>query len=73
MESFTLEEAQEHLKIDKHSLDEVCTNQADLFFAISENAVLASSEKDLAKDNLAVVGAEVAGTIRQDAKQKSNN
>jgi hypothetical protein len=70
MRELTIEEARKYLQIDKYALDEACTNQADLFFNISEKAVLASSEKDLAKENLAVVGAEVAATIRQEANDK---
>lgn len=60
MASLTLSDLQAQLAIDKSVLDDEVIRQPSLFYAISEMMVTAIAERDAAKEELAVVDADVA-------------
>lgn len=55
----------ELLRIDKNNLDDALIEQSDIFYRVSEDFVEASSQTDQAKENLAVVDAELDASIRR--------
>ena len=69
MNNILLDEARELLMIDKHSLDIECQTQADIFFNVSENAVLVVSKRDAAKEFMSQEDARVANSIRIHAEK----
>jgi hypothetical protein len=62
-----LAEYQEGLKIDKHALDDMWEVQPDLFYRIAERCVLLRSQRDAAKQDLAMIEAEADGRVRRKA------
>jgi hypothetical protein len=65
MPTLTISDLQEQLAIDKSVLDDEVIRQPVLFYSVSEMLTDALAEKDGAKEDLAVVDADVAFKIRK--------
>lgn len=69
---FTLEEAKELLLIDKHNLDIEVELQSTIADRIGEKMVEMESLRDAAKENVAVVDAQIADEIRREVEDAGN-
>lgn len=65
-DEISLSEAKASIRINRHALDQGLTEQPELFERVSYMAVIYASQRDQAKNNLAVVEAETASLIRQE-------
>jgi adenylate kinase family enzyme len=63
-------ELKEYLKIDKHRLDEELEEQPMLLFQISEAFVQAAAERDMLKEQLATIDANLDFDVRSDYGDK---
>jgi hypothetical protein len=63
-------ELKQYLRIDKHKLDEELEEQPMLLFQISEAFVQASAERDMLKEQLATIDANLDAAIRNDFGDK---
>jgi len=69
-DTFPIAEYASALQIDKHDLDEELIRQPDLFYKVSEQLVLAISQRDAAKKDLEKELAEADEEIRRKARDK---
>lgn len=65
----TVEEAKNCLVISKFDLDSMCAMQPDVFFAVSEEYAKASSVRDLAKERIAQIDAELSFEFRKESER----
>lgn len=61
-----IDEFREYLRIDKHALDQELEEQSMLLFKISEAFVQAAAERDMLKEKLATIDAELDSEIREE-------
>jgi len=59
-----VEEFREYLKIDKNNLDDEVTQQSTLFFAVSEAYAEAATDRDLMKEQLSTIDAQLDAIVR---------
>ena len=64
MPDIDIEEFRNYLRIDKHQLDDELEAQSEMLFKISEASVQASAHRDMLKEQLATVDAELDGKHR---------
>ena len=69
MPRFDMDELRGKLIIDKHSLDEEIEQQAETYYEIAEQAVLAKSRMDQAEEDLNQTKAELDGIVRREAEE----
>ena len=65
-----IDEFRSYLKIDKHALDQELEEQPMLLFQISEAFVKAAAERDMLKEQLATVDANLDHAAREDYADK---
>ena len=61
-----IEQLRSKLLIDKHNLDDELIHQPMLLFEVSDGAIEASAERDLRKEELAMVDARLDTEVRRD-------
>ena len=64
-----MEDLRKKLLIDKHSLDEEIEHQAEVYYEIAEQAVLAKSRMDAAEEELKQIQAQLDGVVRREAEE----
>lgn len=65
-----LEDYRELLQINKYNLDEHLTQQADVYYRVSEGYANAVSRRDQAKEDLAREDADIAHQLRREAERE---
>jgi hypothetical protein len=60
-----IEDFKNYLAIDQNNLDEELIQHATIYFKVAEEAVIAASNRDSKKEDLAETDAWVDGTIRK--------
>lgn len=64
----TLPELEAALRIDEHSLESECRDQAVMYYNVARMGTLATSHRDEAKKNLAEIEAELDAYLRRSAE-----
>lgn len=59
-----IDEFREYLKINKNGLDDEVTHQSGLFFAVAEAYAEAATDRDLMKEQLATIDAQLDSIVR---------
>jgi hypothetical protein len=65
----TIDDLREGLVIDPNNLDEMLMGHPMLFWAVSEQYVLAASLRDAAKEEISVIDAEMNSDIRKEIEE----